>query len=107
LNIVKWDSEKLLEELTAVLVEAGVTTSDNVFTSSEAVFPEDSESTPPFLAIQETGGAAPIQTQDTINAYARPSAKVVAHARDYASARALAKRAYNAHTKVRNIDVVP
>ena len=101
-NAEKEPSETFLEELSSLLAEKGVAVfGETLFLGSEVTLPEDTDTTPPFLSIWESGGAPPMQTQDRINAYHRPAARVIAHAKDYVTCRALASRAFSA-LSVRN-----
>lgn len=107
-DVVKEPSDTFLEEIVGVLVGAG-TVVDNVtiFISSEAALPEDAEDALPFIHLTEDSGASSIQVADRPNAYERPTAKLIAHGRDYKTVRALAREAFLVLGRVRNIDLVP
>lgn len=105
INVVKRPSDTFLEELTQLLVTAGVGVfNTNIFNTSAADLPNGDG---PFLTLVETGGTSPERTQNDIGppAYPRPSAQVAVHGVTYAVSRAMARAAYNALVGIRNTNV--
>lgn len=108
---MKRPSDTFLAELVVVLEEAGVGQRGvTIFASSMAVIPEPDGgpgTSAPLLSIKATGGAAPLGTHNAgAGAYRRPGAQVIARARTWREAEALAHKAYNALTGVLNSAVV-
>lgn len=102
---VKRPSATFPEELITLLVAAAVgtkaTASGNIFLSTGVSLPAGDG---PYLSIIETGGTAPLRTQNAVAtpAYQRPSAQIVVRAATYTAARTMARAAYNALVGVRN-----
>lgn len=84
-----------LDEIATRLVAQGVgTLGTNIFASSAAVIPEGLG---PFLTVIETGGSGPTRIQNQSGAATqRPTAQIAVRAKDYATARLMAKNAYDA-----------
>ena len=95
-----------VEELVTLLVAGGAGTAlgTDIFAGSKAKLPEGDG---PFLTITETGGIENDRTQNEISppAWQRPSAQIVARAKNYVDARTLARAAYNSLNGVRNATV--
>lgn len=105
IDVVKRPSDTFLEEITGLLVAAGVGVYEtNIFNTSAADLPEG---VGPFLTIVETGGTSPERTHNDIGppAYPRPSAQVAVHGKGYELARAMARGALNALVGIRNTTV--
>ena len=103
---VKTPSDTFEEELVKLLETALVGTfGTNIFASSMAAVPIGDG---PYLTIITTGGTAPMYNQNTSTpAHQRPSAQLVARAGSYPAARTMARAAYDALSKVRNVTVNP
>jgi hypothetical protein len=90
------------DDIVTILQGAAVGTyGTTIFVGAKAILPAN---TPPFIAINVTGGTGPEGTHNLIvvPAYVRPSAQIVARAVQYADAEALAQAAYQAIFPVRN-----
>lgn len=95
----KRPSTTFAEELVAILIAAGLS-SPSIYVGTKVAIPDDAG---PYLSIIETGGAAPICTQNSlVPAYQRPTAQLVGRAGTYAAARGILAQAFNALTVVRN-----
>ena len=82
----------LLDDLAAKLVADGVgVLGTSLFLSSAAIIPAGNG---PFISLNETGGMAPIRTQNTVRVTLRPTVQVLVRATSYTVARAKAWAAY-------------
>jgi len=89
-------------EIIQIVQSAGVGTYNaNIFGSSKASIPVGDG---PFLSVIETGGQTPQRTHNHISlpAVQRPSAQILARAKNYAAAMIMARAAYNALVGIRN-----
>lgn len=85
-----------LDELAARYVAQGVgVLGTSILLSNKAVVPDTDSA---VLTITETGGTSPERSQNAVTtpAYQRPRAQILARAKSYQAARALAKAAYDA-----------
>ena len=92
-----------IDDIITLLSASGVGVSgETLFWTSGAELPAGDG---PFLNLQETGGTAPIimHNSDTVPAYQRPSAQLVARGGDADSARLMIKNAYTALVQKRNL----
>jgi hypothetical protein len=102
---IKAASTTWLEDLKTLLEAGGVGIfGTNLFIGTVAQFPD---SNGPFLNIRSTGGTSPERTQNTVTvpAYQRPGAQLVARAKNYEDAEAMAFAAYNVLVGVRNTNI--
>lgn len=102
LTALKRPSNRFLEELMTILTSAGVGVVDtNIFAAQEAYLPTGGG---PYLHIQDSAGSASLRTQNSFPspAYANAGATVTVRAADYATARLMARAAYDALATVRN-----
>lgn len=89
----------VLQEVIAYLVAQNVIGSAAIFGSSSASIPTSLDSS---LVVTETPGLTPLRDQNTAGVVAqRPHLQIVARGVDYQTARALAKRAYDALAAIR------
>lgn len=104
-EIVKGNSETLLEEIVQILVSAGVgQLGVDIFCSSDAPLPGAGTT---FLHLKEQSGASGLKTQNRKGpSYPRPTVQVFAIADKYRDARAKARAAFNVLAIVVNQDVV-
>lgn len=104
LMATKTQSDTFLEELTKILVTAGMVV-NTIFQGAQALIPDGDG---PYLSIVETGGPAAllIHNEPGLPKYPRPTAQVVGRALDYVGARTYARTAYNALMVVRNQFIV-
>lgn len=84
-----------LDDIAARLVSQGVgTIGSSIFLGSRAAIPAGDG---PYISLTETGGTAPTRIQNQASvATQRPSAQVLTRAKNYVTARAKAKAAYDA-----------
>lgn len=107
INVIKNPSRTFLEELTAILVDAGVGVNNtNIFQTTRAIIPDGDG---PYLVLIETGGREPERTHNYISepAFQRPSAQILVKAESYAAARIMAYDAYDALVGIRNQEITP
>jgi hypothetical protein len=97
----KRPSATFLQELVAILVDAGVGVEDvSIFLTTKAVIPTGKG---PYLSIRPTGGTGPLGTHNGgAAAYRRPGAQLVARASTWQAAEAMAHAAYSALVAIRN-----
>ena len=103
---IKSPSSTFEEELVKILVTAGVGVfGTSIFGSSAVVLPTGPG---PYLSITTTGGPGPMYDQDHPGpSWERPTAEIVARAKSYLTARAMAQAAYDALVVVKNQTVTP
>lgn len=107
-NVMAWKqpSGTFLQELIAILVEAGVgVENETIFATSKAPIPTLSatDEDQAFLVVKATGGTSPLGTHNHgPTAIRRPSAQIIARAKSWQAAEAMAQAAYNALTSIRN-----
>lgn len=90
-------------DLKTLGVNAGLGTfggaTGTIYISPKAIIPTGDG---PYTSIIETGGTGPLQIQDRVNAYRRPTAQIVVRAQSYNVAYLLAHKWYNVVAKIRN-----
>lgn len=92
------------DDLVTLMQEAGVGTLNvDIFVSTSAI-PPILVSGAATVSIVETGGTAPLRTQNSVirPAYIQPSAQIMTRARTPAMAKAKAQQAYDAVVGIRN-----
>lgn len=83
----------LLDDIAIALQTAGVgTISTNIFKSSKAIIPTGDG---PYLSLRETGGMTPARTQNETGTE-RPTAQLLAIAKNYVAARTMLAAAFTA-----------
>lgn len=108
-NAVKRASDTFRQEVTTLLVDAGVGTyvgaDRDIFRGALAKIPTGAG---PYLHLRETGGTSPEKTQNTIEppAYERPAVQVTVRAASYTAADVMIRAAMVA-LNIRNQDVAP
>ena len=103
-NLIAWKrpSETFIRELMKLLQDASVGSMGvDIFGSTRSFVPEGDG---PFINVSTTGGLRHIRTQNSVivPAYQRPSVQIVARARQWEAADAMAWKAYNALVGIRN-----
>lgn len=107
IGAVKESSDTFRQEITTQLVASGVGVFGvDIFRGALSKIPSSGG---PFLHLRETGGAAPMHTQNEINppAVQRPSMLLTARATEYSVADVMIRAAYTALVGVRNTDLAP
>lgn len=103
----KRPSDTFVEEILKILETAGVGVENmTLFGTSMAQTPRlksVAEQDEAFLVVRPTGGPGPLGTHnDGPGAYRQPTAQIMVRARAYATAHAMAQRAFEALIAVRN-----
>jgi hypothetical protein len=103
----KQRSETIIEEFVTILTAANIGTfGKDLFAGAQAVIPDGDG---PIISIKETGGRAPLKTQNTgaVPKYGMPTVQIIVRAASYTLARSKANAAFSALVKVVNQDVQP
>lgn len=102
-TVLAWKrrSDTFLDEIVAVLVNAGVgVLNESIFASSKAGIPRGDG---PVATIRALGGASPVGTHnDGAAAYVMPTAQVIVRGVSWQATNAMAQAAYTALVAVRN-----